>query len=137
MYHLSGVERGWRKGMLGDVLDYFGETFAIKSQPKSYHCKITEESMCTVSIKVDNETVRRINPNLKNNDSFERWVQHYVDEFIHNLSANEHPSLSPNAHSTAEMRDILKERIRRAEAGEEKVIPNTEVFAQIDSRYGF
>ena len=53
--------------------------------------------MCTVNIKIDNEKVRRINPNLKNNENIERWVQYCMDE----------------------------ERIRRAEAGEEKLISNT------------
>ena len=36
--------------------------------------------MCTVNIKIDNEKVRRINPNLKNNENIERWVQYCMDE---------------------------------------------------------
>ena len=60
-----------------------------------------------------------------------------MDEFIDTLSSNGHKSVSPNAHSVSEMREILQERIRRAEAGEEKLISNTDVFAQIDKRYGF
>ena len=91
--------------------------------------------MCIVSIKVDNDTVRRINPSLKSNESIERWVQHYVDEFIQNLSADGNQAISPNAHSAAEMRVILQERIRRAEAGEEKLVPNAEVFSKIKDRY--
>ena len=93
--------------------------------------------MCTVNIKIDNEKVCRINPNLKSNEVIERWVQYCMDEFIDTLSSNEHKSVSPNAHSASEMREILKERIRRAETGEEKLISNTDVFAQIDKRYGF
>ncbi len=93
--------------------------------------------MCTVNIKIDNEKVRRINPNLKSNEVIERWVQYCMDEFIDTLSSNEHKSVSPNAHSASEMREILKDRIRRAETGEEKLISNTDVFAQIDKRYGF
>ena len=64
--------------------------------------------MCTVNIKIDNEKVRRINPNLKNNENIERWVQYCMDEFIDTLSSNGHKSVSPNA-----------------EAGEEKLISNT------------
>ena len=93
--------------------------------------------MCTVNIKIDNEKVRRINPNLKSNEVIERWVQYCMDEFIDTLSSNEHKSVSHNAHSASEMREILQERIRRAETGEEKLISNTDVFAQIDKRYGF
>ena len=44
--------------------------------------------MCTVNIKIDNEKVRRINPNLKNNENIERWVQYCMDEFIDTLSSN-------------------------------------------------
>ena len=93
--------------------------------------------MCTVNIKIDNEKVRRINPNLKSNENIERWAQYCMDEFIDTLSSKEHKSLSPNAHSALEMSDILQNRIRRAETGEEKLISNTDVFAQIDKRYGF
>ena len=53
--------------------------------------------MCTVNIKIDNEKVRRINPNLKNNENIERWVQYCMDEFIDTLSSNGHKSVSPNA----------------------------------------
>ena len=67
--------------------------------------------MCTVNIKIDNEKVRRINPNLKNNENIERWVQYCMDEFIDTLSSNGHKSVSPNAHSVSEMREILQERI--------------------------
>ena len=51
--------------------------------------------MCTVNIKIDNEKVRRINPNLKNNENIERWVQYCMDEFIDTLSSNGHKSVSP------------------------------------------
>lgn len=93
--------------------------------------------MCKCTIEVDNDKVRRINPHLTDRDSINRWLQHYVDEFIDNFPKNGHIAVSPNAHSAAEMREILQERIRRAEAGEEKLISNTDVFAQIDKRYGF
>lgn len=93
--------------------------------------------MCTVNIKINNEKDRRINPNLKSNEIIERWAQYCMDEFIDTLSSSERKSVSPNAHSASEMREILQERIHRAEAGEEKLISNTDVFAQIDKRYGF
>lgn len=93
--------------------------------------------MCKCTIEVDNDKVRRINPHLTDRDSINRWAQYCMDEFIDTLSSSEHKSVSPNAHSASEMREILQERIRRAEAGEEKLISNTDVFAQIDKRYGF
>ena len=44
---------------------------------------------------------------------------------------------SPNAHSPEQMHVILTTHIQHAEAGEEKLIPNEEVFEQIRLRYGF
>ena len=45
--------------------------------------------------------------------------------------------LSPNAHAAKEMDTILKERIRRAESGEERIIPNQKVVDFINDKYGF
>lgn len=102
------------------------ETFLTLPLQKSF------EVMCTVNIKIDNEKVCRINPNLKNNDNIECWVQYCMDEFIDTLSSGEHMPDSPNAHSASWMCEILQGRIRRAEAGKEQLVLNTEVFAQID-----
>ena len=93
--------------------------------------------MCKCTIEVDNDKVRRINPHLTDRDSINRWLQHYVDEFIDSFPIDGHVEVSPNAHSVAEMREILQERIRKAESGEEKMIPNSEVFSQIKARYCF
>ncbi len=45
--------------------------------------------------------------------------------------------LSPNALSAKEMDIILKERIRRAESGEEKTISNQNVIDFISDKYEF
>ena len=44
---------------------------------------------------------------------------------------------SPNAHSAEEMRMLLVERVRRAEAGKEKTVSNQVVFDTIRDKYGF
>ena len=44
---------------------------------------------------------------------------------------------SPIARTAEDMRTILTERICRAEAGEEQLIPNEVVFDSIRSKYGF
>lgn len=44
---------------------------------------------------------------------------------------------SPNAHTAEEMHVILTERICRAEAGQEEIIPNQVVFDSIHTKYGF
>ena len=38
--------------------------------------------MCTVSIKVDDEKMSRIDPSLNSLDSICRWLQHHVDVLI-------------------------------------------------------
>ena len=45
-------------------------------------------------------------------------------------------SISPNAHTEEEMVSILQNRIRRAEAGGERIISNKEVFDSIGEKYG-
>ena len=46
-------------------------------------------------------------------------------------------SKSPNARTPEEMHAILTERIRKAEAGQEEIIPNQVVFGSIRTKYGF
>lgn len=58
----------------------------------------------------------------------------YVNQFSKFVAAN---TTSPNARTAEEMHAILAERIRRAEAGEEDIVPNQVVFDSIRSKYGF
>lgn len=44
---------------------------------------------------------------------------------------------SPITHTEEEMKAIVKERIRQMEAGEVKMIPGEQVFAEMCERYGF
>ncbi len=38
--------------------------------------------MCTVSINIDEATLRRINPLLTSRESISRWLQHQVDLMV-------------------------------------------------------
>ena len=91
--------------------------------------------MCTVSINIDDAIVRRINPLLTTRESIGLWLQHQVDELIEEMAIQSH-SLSPNAHTTEEMKTIVAERIRLMESGEATFIDGEEGFAQIRTRYG-
>ena len=92
--------------------------------------------MCTVTINIDDATVRRINPNLTSRESISQWLQRQVDELIDEM-AFQPRSISPNAHTAEEMKAIVAERIRLMESGEATFIDGEEGFAQIRSRYGF
>jgi hypothetical protein len=45
--------------------------------------------MCTVNIKLDDATLRRIDPNLTNIESISRWLQRHVDIMIDEMAADE------------------------------------------------
>lgn len=45
--------------------------------------------MCTVNIKIDDATLRRIDPNLTNIESISRWLQRHVDIMIDEMAADE------------------------------------------------
>lgn len=91
--------------------------------------------MCTVSVNIDDATVRRINPLLTTRESIGLWLQHQVDELIENMAVQPR-SLSPNAHTAEEMRVIVADRIRLMESDEATYIDGEEGFAQIRKRYG-
>lgn len=91
--------------------------------------------MCTVSINIDDNMVRSINPLLTSRESISQWLQRQVDELIEEM-AFQPRSLSPNAHTAEEMKAIVTDRIRLMESGEATYIDGEEGFAQIRSRYG-
>ncbi len=91
--------------------------------------------MCVVNIRVDENRLRKKNSSFKDSEAITRWLQKQVDELIDNY-VNDKPT-SPCYHSAEEMHAILIERSRRAEAGEERIIPNETVFDSIRTKYGF
>ena len=42
--------------------------------------------MCTVSINIDEATIRQINPLLTSRESISRWLQHQVDLMVEEYS---------------------------------------------------
>ena len=90
--------------------------------------------MCTVSINIDDNMVRSINPLLTSQESISQWLQHQVDELIEEMAIPPH-SLSPNAHTNEDMKAIVTDRIRLMESGEATFIDGEEGFAQIRLHY--
>lgn len=91
--------------------------------------------MCTVSIKVDDEMMQRISPELTTPSSIGEWLQHQVDELIKERTGFT-KTLSPNVHTSAEMQAIVKKRLELMESGEATYIDGEEGFAQIRTHYG-
>jgi hypothetical protein len=77
----------------------------------------------------------RINPSFKDVNVIDRWLQVLVNDAIEDMELSHAPS--PNAHTEEEMHTLLMERVRRAEAGEEKTVSNQTVFDSIRTKYGF
>ena len=53
--------------------------------------------MCTVSIKVDDAKMSRIDPSLNSRDSICRWLQHHVDVLIEAKMAENSETIDPDA----------------------------------------
>lgn len=64
--------------------------------------------MCTVSIKVDEATMRRINPGLTTTESIGQWVQHQVNMLIRELDMD-----TSDTMDVEEMRAMLHETVRK------------------------
>ena len=77
----------------------------------------------------------RINPSFKDVNVVDRWLQVLVNDAIEDMELSHAPS--PNAHTAEEIHALLVERVRRAEAGEEKTLSHQTVFDSIRSKYGF
>lgn len=91
--------------------------------------------MCTVSIKVDDEMMQRISPELTTPSSIGEWLQHQVDELIKERTGCP-KTFSPNVHTSAEMKAIVKKRLELMESGEATYIEGEKGFAQIRTHYG-
>ena len=50
--------------------------------------------MCTVSIKVDDATLRRINPGLDSRESISKWLQGQVNAMIEEMVAEDVETMS-------------------------------------------
>ena len=91
--------------------------------------------MCTYKITVDENVMERLKPTFSK-ETLGQLLQQYVDDLVERMTL-EPTKESPIAHISEEMKAIVEERLRRLDAGETKLIPGEEVFAQIRERYGF
>jgi len=91
--------------------------------------------MCIRTVNIDEARLSRINPSFKDVNVIDRWLQVLVNDAIEDMEMSHTPS--PNAHTAEKMHALLVERVRRAEAGEEKTVSNQTVFDSIRSKYGF
>ena len=64
--------------------------------------------MCTVTINIDEATMRQINPSLTSRESIGKWLQHRVDLMIEEIV-----SQNTDTIDVEELRLMLHETVRK------------------------
>ena len=64
--------------------------------------------MCTVSINIDEATMRQINPLLTSHESIRYWLQHQVDAMIKEMMIEDTETMD-----VEELRAMLHETVRK------------------------
>ena len=64
--------------------------------------------MCTVSINIDEATMRQINPLLTSRESIRHWLQHQVDAMIKEMMIEDTETMD-----VEELRAMLHETVRK------------------------
>ena len=86
--------------------------------------------MCTVSVNINENQLRSIDPMLTDHSAITRWVQRLVDSSLLRLAA-EHPS--PIAYSTEQARSLVTDRLNRLENGLAETVAHDEVKRHIET----
>ena len=89
--------------------------------------------MCTVNIKVDDATMRRINPELTTRELINNWLQQKVDAMI-NDCAND-AATPPLSYERSEMMAVCDQRMDDIISGRSSTMSNEEVINRIDEKY--
>lgn len=90
--------------------------------------------MCTVDIKVNDATMRRINPSLTSRDSIGHWLQQRVDELIENYESD--LPMPPCSYSRDEMIAVCDRRMDDILTGRSTTIPHDEVMRRMAEKHG-
>ena len=89
--------------------------------------------MCTVNIKVDDATMRRINPDLTTREMINKWLQQKVDAMIKDY-ANQ-AATPPFSYESSEMMAVCNQRMDDIISGRSSTISKEEVVNRIDEKY--
>jgi hypothetical protein len=88
--------------------------------------------MCTVSITVNEEAIRRINPSLTSKEAIGQWLQRQVDIMLEDLSdIAEEPPCCYN--SVEEVISETQRRMKDIESGKTQMTPHEEVRQKMEN----
>lgn len=85
--------------------------------------------MCTVSVNINEDQLRSIDPMLTDHGAISRWVQRLVDSNMLRLMAER---TSPIAYSTEQARSLVTDRLNRLENGQAETVGHDEVKREMD-----
>lgn len=85
--------------------------------------------MCTVSVNINENQLRSIDPMLTDHGAISRWVQRLVDSNMQRLMAER---TSPIAYSTEQARSLVTDRLNRLEDGQAETVGHDEVKREMD-----
>ncbi len=92
--------------------------------------------MCTRTIRINDTLMERVKPIFPNDQALQTWLEEQLESALIRFASQKRPA-PPCSYSDEEMYSIVKQRLQSLEEGSAKHVDGYEVFAQIQSRYGF
>ena len=80
--------------------------------------------------------MERVRPIFPDDEALQTWLEQLLEEALIQFAAEKRP-VPPCSYTDEEMYAIVKQRLQSLEDGTAKLVDGEEVFAQIQSRYGF
>lgn len=101
-----------------------------------YNFAANTSTMCTRTIRINDTLIEQVRPNFPDDEALQTWLEQQLEAALIQF-ATEKRSVPPCSYTDEEMYAIVKQRLQSLEDGTAKLIDGDEVFAQIQSRYGF
>ena len=92
--------------------------------------------MCTRTIKINDTLIEQVRPSFPDDEALQSWLEQQLEDALIQFAAQKHPT-PPCSYTNEEMYAIVKQRLQNLENGTSNLIDGEDVFAQIQSRYGF
>ena len=92
--------------------------------------------MCTRTIRINDTLIEQVRPIFPDDEALQTWLEQQLEADLIQFAA-EKCSIPPCSYTDEEMYAIVKQRLQSLEDGTAKLVDGDEVFAQIQSRYGF
>ena len=93
-------------------------------------------TMCTRTIRINDTLIEQVRPIFPDDEALQTWLEQQLETALIQF-ATEKCSIPPCSYTDDEMYAIVKQRLQSLEDGTAKLVDGDEVFAQIQSRYGF